>query len=132
MVNEDEKYRAEVHFISEEDWAKEFNSLLDDLGAEAGRAASDFFSETEAGIALAKVRAVYPDMRKQDTSDGYVTTDYLLRVAAVQEVLGTVLKVSGATNQEFFDGLLQYIDSKPKKRAKRRMPMSPRQWSIGL
>jgi hypothetical protein len=28
------------------------------------------------------------------------------------------LKVSGATSQEFFDGLLQYIDSKSKKRDK--------------
>ncbi len=50
---EDEKYRAEVHFICPDDWKKELQILLGDL--RSGEPQSDLNSESEASIAYSKV-----------------------------------------------------------------------------
>ena len=54
-------YCAEIEFITAEDWAKELKVLFQDLLDGEGNVSRDCTNEdSDAGIAYAKIKAVYP------------------------------------------------------------------------
>lgn len=60
------KYKAEIEFITLDDWEKELKILFNDMCDEEGSMSRDCSnSETDAGVAYAKVKAVYPQMTKE-------------------------------------------------------------------
>lgn len=62
----DERCRAEVHFISSDDWVKELNSMVDDLqAAPVSPGAEHPSSEESDGVVLDKIRAIYPSLTSQ-------------------------------------------------------------------
>lgn len=109
----DEKtpYRAEIHFIREEEWTAELQLMLDELVQANGVVGSE---DTEAGIAYSKVRSVYPHLQLKELTKGKYTAQGLANNPNSKAFLGTVLKISAATVSSFHEQLQQYIDSKDK------------------
>ncbi|TQN64072.1 Nuclear GTPase SLIP-GC [Colletotrichum shisoi] len=109
----EELYRSEIHFISLEDWQKELKTLFTDLIDDNGNISRDCTNEdSEAGIAYAKIRSVYPSKTKEMISKS--TPERLANEAAVARVLGTVKKLKAATAQDLYASMQRYVDSKEK------------------
>ncbi|KAG7290833.1 hypothetical protein NEMBOFW57_000838 [Staphylotrichum longicolle] len=129
--NADEKYRAEIHFISGSEWIKELHLLLDDLRCGSGQLNPDYAnSETETGIAYAKIRAVHPHLEKKDFLDASFTVDTLVEDTTVQKVLGTVLAISATTCKDFSERLEKYVDSRQKSRGKEKESKDLEYWPL--
>ncbi|KAI0502901.1 hypothetical protein F5B22DRAFT_631257 [Xylaria bambusicola] len=108
-----ELYRAEVEFISADDWIRELQILFTDLLDGSGQIARDATkTETDAGIAYAKVKAVYP----QKTRDmlAQASPQDLANEPAIRAILGTTKKLAKETAQGLYQGLQHYVDSKEK------------------
>ena len=68
-------YRAEIEFIGAKDWERELNILFDDLIDGSGNVSKDCTNEdTDAGVAYAKIKAVYPNKTKEDLANSSVET----------------------------------------------------------
>ncbi|KAI1502724.1 Dynamin family-domain-containing protein [Biscogniauxia marginata] len=90
-----ELYRAEVEFITKEDCT---------------------IPESEAGIAYAKIKAVYPKYTKEMIANADFNA--LATDPEICDILGTTKAVNGSTSEEFYDQLAVYIDSKDKNTEK--------------
>lgn len=136
----EELYRAEVEFITVEDWRKELKIILDDLLNDNGEVSKDCTNgDTEAGLAYAKIKAVYPHMTREDISfssvdglAGYGAVSPVLpqaplpsaqvplidhhanSVIQVRTVLGSTKKLRARTSSDLYAGLQRYVDSKEK------------------
>ncbi|KAK4109597.1 hypothetical protein N656DRAFT_839036 [Canariomyces notabilis] len=111
--NPDELYRAEVEFITADDWAKELQALYSDLldgNGEVSRECTN--QDSECGVAYAKIKAVYPKMTKEMIAEA--TPQSLANTVAVRRVLGTVKKLQATTAASLYRQLQTYGDSKEK------------------
>lgn len=128
-VREDEKYRAEIHFVSTDEWARELLTMLDDMNAgqlSPGTQSTD----SDASIAYQKVRSVYPSLSSDEIKSGEVTAEGLAQDPSVKEVLGTVKQIASSTSTEFLDFLKKFIDSKEKTRGKKKEPDAMEYWPL--
>ena len=118
------KYRAEVEFIQPEDWARELKILFDDLIDPSGHISREHVSmETEAGVAYAKIRAVYPKKMGDDLSKSSIET--MMKEPDVQELLGTTRTIDEADCGRFYKRLQHYVDSREKVRARDKKDKKP-------
>jgi hypothetical protein len=107
------KYRAEIEFISHDDWKKEVATLIKEFLTESGAISRDAADEnSDAGIAWAKFHSVYP--RKTRDSLNGCTVESLMSDKAVLAVLGTTKKITTASPTAFYWQLQRYVDSKEK------------------
>ncbi|KAF2179023.1 hypothetical protein K469DRAFT_597528 [Zopfia rhizophila CBS 207.26] len=107
------KYRAEIEFISREEWAKELDMLLREMLTETGTVSKDTADQdSDAGIAWAKFHAVFP----QKTKDMLAQCDVrsLMAENSVLDVLGTTKKIAEARPEPFYKQLQHFVDSKEK------------------
>ena len=108
------KYRAEVEFIKHEDWAKEFGALCHDLLDQGGNVSKESQQQdSEAGIAYAKIKAVYPNKTKDEfalIAQGGV--EKLMQDGCVQNVLGTTKRIEAPDSNQLYEQLQLYVDSK--------------------
>ena len=112
-----ELYHAEVEFLTADDWAKELKALYADLLESSGEVSRDSSNEdTEAGIAYAKFKAIYPRMKKEQISQS--NPQALANEPSVRSVLGTSKKLRATTAASIYDQLQTYIDSKEKNTEK--------------
>ncbi|PWY95777.1 hypothetical protein BO94DRAFT_562395 [Aspergillus sclerotioniger CBS 115572] len=117
------KYRAEVEFIKQKEWERELEILfaeIRDHQEEVARGAIP--KDSDAAVALDKIKSVYPTMTPQDILNASVAD--LLGNERVSELLGTTLGFEGNDSKAFSAKLKFYIDSKgkrgrPKKSAKK-------------
>lgn len=108
---EEEPYRAQVEFISSAEWERELKILFQDLLDGNGQVSRDCTNEdTDAGIAYAKIKAVYPQRTKEDIANSNVAT--MLR--QVSSVLGSTRNVQEQDSLLFYKKLQHYADSKEK------------------
>lgn len=108
---EDIPYRAEVEFIQPSEWEDELKILFDDLLDNNGKISSEHNKEnTDAGVAYAKIRAVYPER----TRDDVMRVDVQSMLQEVSHILGNIHHIREADSLQFFKRLQQYIDSKEK------------------
>jgi GTPase SAR1 family protein len=121
------KYRAQIEFITPQDWKKELNILIRDLLTDSGevcREASDI--NTDAGVAWAKFHAVYPHIRRE-------SMDHQILAKLMEEndldVLGTTKMLEAAEPVSFYHELQKYIDSKEKVQKKERADNSGKETS---
>jgi len=113
----DELYRAEVEFLTAEDWKKELDSLYVDLLDSNGEVSRDCANpDSEAGIAYAKIKAVYPKKTKEMISR--TSTHELVSEPAVRGVLGAVKSLKAATSSSIYGQLQEFVDSKEKNSVK--------------
>ncbi|KAI1659708.1 Dynamin family-domain-containing protein [Daldinia decipiens] len=121
-----ELYRAEIEFITAQEWIKElqilFNDLLDGNGA-VSRDCSN--ADSEAGIAYAKLKAVYPHKTKEMIAEG--TPQDFANESAVRGVLGSIKTLKENSAKSLYSQLQRYVDSKEKitgnENRKRNVPM---------
>ncbi|KAL1880627.1 hypothetical protein Daus18300_001238 [Diaporthe australafricana] len=105
-------YRAEVEFISQDDWESELKLLHGDLVEDKRLSAAYLDDNAEAGIAYAKIKAVYPDL----THDMIVKSKVaqLAERGVVANVLGKTRKIACRNARELYKSLRKYLDSKDK------------------
>lgn len=86
-----------------------FSDLLDPNGQVSREATK---TDTEAGVAYAKVRAVYP----QKTRDmiAQANPSNLANEPAVRGILGTTKVLKKETAKQLYQGMQHYVDSKEK------------------
>lgn len=126
--DENAKYRAEIEFIQAEDWEKELQVLFAEMLDGNGNISRDVYTEdSEAGVAYAKIRAVYPQKSKEELANSNIAN--LMREPAVRNVLGTTKSVKQARSDTFYRILQTYVDSKEKatddKKQKKEMEYWP-------
>ncbi|KAK6432460.1 hypothetical protein LTR95_011372 [Oleoguttula sp. CCFEE 5521] len=107
------KYRAEIEFIQPEDWERELKSVFKEIFDHKGHIIKEAHNpESDAGIAYAKIRAVYH--KHTNEMLGKSTVASLMRVPTVQSVLGTTKRINSAECASFYTRLQHYVDSKEK------------------
>jgi hypothetical protein len=112
-TDENARHRAKIEFIQPEDWEKELGILLEELRDSSGHVSHDATNEnSEAGIAYAKIKAVYPSLTRDDMAKSNVRD--LMRQPGVQSVLGTTKRVEEARSDKFNRIIQTYVDSKGK------------------
>ncbi|KAK0627656.1 hypothetical protein B0T14DRAFT_563438 [Immersiella caudata] len=112
-----ELYRAEVEFITAEDWKKELEGLFVDLIDGSGEVSRDCANaDTEAGVAYAKIKAVYPKKTKEMIIES--TSAGLVSEPAVQRVLGSTKTLRATMPGSLYIQLQEYVDSKEKNTEK--------------
>lgn len=108
--NHSQPYRGEAEFISEEDWQKEVGLLLAELVDPTKKLSKDYLqSDTGAGIAYAKIKAVYPHLSNDKLAKSSVKD--LMEDAAVMDVLGTVRSHKRSKASNLKSDLQIYVDS---------------------
>ncbi|KAF2006217.1 hypothetical protein P154DRAFT_517885 [Amniculicola lignicola CBS 123094] len=109
----DSKYRAEIEFANPEEWRKEVSALLSEFRTEDRNIVKEISDpNSEAGIAWAKVQAVYPKKPREVFKD--ITADDLMAEESVLKILGTTKKINAAIPESFYRRLQVYVDSKEK------------------
>lgn len=108
---EEKPYRAQIEFISPADWEKELKTLFQDLLDGEGKVSRECVNvETDAGIAYAKIKAVYPRKTKEDIANSSIQT--MLR--EVSHVLGKSRDIQETDSLVFYKKLQNFVDSKEK------------------
>ncbi|KAK7952370.1 uncharacterized protein PG986_008098 [Apiospora aurea] len=106
----DELYRAEVEFITLDDWKRELEHLYHDLMVPDGGLSKDVANKkTEAGIAMAKIRSVYPYIDDRELL--HSNARQLANDASLHGVLGTTKKVKANSAQKLYQQIKPYMDS---------------------
>ncbi|KAI1302789.1 hypothetical protein F5Y03DRAFT_396306 [Xylaria venustula] len=108
-----ELYKANVEFISSHEWLRELQVLYTDLldgNGQISREATN--SDSDAGVAYAKVKAVYPHMTKEMLANA--EPEDLANNPAVRGILGTTKTLTKQTAKELYEGLQRFVDSKEK------------------
>ncbi|KAL2874899.1 hypothetical protein SGCOL_009877 [Colletotrichum sp. CLE4] len=112
--------RDRVHLI--EDWKKELKTLFTDLLDDSGNISHECANEdSEAGIAYAKIKSVYPNKTKEMIAQS--DPDRLASEPAVARVLGSVKKLRAPTAKDLYASMQRYVDSKEKNPHKKDVPM---------
>ncbi|EOD47067.1 putative tat pathway signal sequence protein [Neofusicoccum parvum UCRNP2] len=102
--DEQTRYKADVEFIKPQD--------------------------CEAGVAYAKIRAVYPSKTRDQLAEGGL--EALMRVTAVNNILGTTKHIAEAGSARFYQKLQTYVDSQEKAtgREKKDEPRRMEYWPL--
>ncbi|KAK3295670.1 Dynamin family-domain-containing protein [Chaetomium fimeti] len=128
---EDQKYRAEIHFISKDDWVKELRVMLADMTDGQDALGTEYTSgESEAAVAYHKMRAVYPFLESEELRKGEFDIDELVAEPSVKDLFGTVKQVTAPTSKDFLDLLKRFIDSKEKARGGKKEPSDLEYWPL--
>lgn len=117
-------YRAEVEFISQRDWDIELDLLFRDLLDETSERPSAWRDHgSDAGIAYAKVQAVYPNLSHEELVKS--KPKELASDQAVARLLGTKTNLACATALEMHGMLSRFLDSKKKGSKTKEMALWP-------
>ena len=106
-------YRADIEFIQAADWEKDLKISLDELIDGNGQISRECTNpESEAGVAYAKIKAVYPSWTKEELARSSVAD--LMQEECVKNVLGTIKNIEKSQPEYFYRALQSYVDSKEK------------------
>lgn len=105
-------YRAKIEFVSRREWQDELQLLLGDIVTGGKVTANINDDNSEAGIAFAKVQAVYPHLNRNNLAQA--NADELLACDYIKEVVGTEIEFSTSTADELHNKIQKYVDSKEK------------------
>ena len=112
----DSHYRAKVEFITADDWEKELNILFQDLLDSNGEISRECTNqESDAGVAYAKIRAVYPKKTKEEMANSSI--ERMLK--DVSHILGKTRNIDESDSLKFYKKLQQFVDSKEKNTGKK-------------
>ena len=104
-------YRAEIEFISPDDWERELNVLFQDILDGEGKISRECYKEdTDAGIAYAKIKAVYP----HKTKDELAKSDIKTLLQEISHILGRSRDIKETDSMIFYHKLQNFVDSKEK------------------
>ena len=104
-------YRAEIEFIQPADWEKELRILFQDLLDSNGDISKDCTNkDTDAGIAYAKIKAVYPRRSKDDIANS--TIEDLL--GEVTYMLGKTRNIDDSDPLRFYNRIQKFVNSQER------------------
>lgn len=104
-------YHAQIEFIQVADWEKELKTLFQDLFDPSGHISREATNpDSDAGIAYAKIKAVYPKKAKDDIASSSVEK----MVKEVSHILGTEREIKETDSVKFYKKLQHFVDSKEK------------------
>ncbi|KAK7923086.1 hypothetical protein PG985_007157 [Apiospora marii] len=109
-VQPDEKYMAEVELVTEEEWLKEMNDLIEDIKIHQSEGDSDDDSaKAVVAIALAKIQSVYPHL----DLEALTRSNALSRVCneTLRGILGTTKKFKADSASGLYEQIKPYMDS---------------------
>lgn len=107
----EESYRAQIEFIAASDWERELGTLFQDITDGNGNISRDCSNEdTDAGIAYAKIKAVYPGKTKEDI----VNSDIQTMLQEVSHILGKSRDILETDALQFYKRLQHFVDSSEK------------------
>lgn len=112
-------YKAEIEFVTADEWRKELKILFDEMMNGEGsvsRSAGD--ESSEAGIAFATIRSVYPQRTKENFEDLANDRGIEQLMRELDAVLGSTKKFRDDSSLTFYRQLQSYIDSKEKNKDK--------------
>ena len=113
---QDKPYVAKIEFIGIADWEKELKILFEDLLDNNGNVSKDCSNEdTDAGVAYAKIKAVYPHKTKEDIANSNIKT--MLR--EVSHILDSERNLEETDSLIFYKKLQSFVDSKEKSTGKK-------------
>ena len=108
---ETSEYVAKIEFITENDWRGELELLYQDLLDNSGSVSRDSYNaDTDAGVAYAKIKAVYPSLTKEDMAN--ISIPRLIQ--GVAKVLGQIRTIEENDSLLCYKQLQRYVDSKEK------------------
>ncbi|KAI9669298.1 MAG: hypothetical protein M1831_000333 [Alyxoria varia] len=106
-------YRAEIEYIERHDWERELTLLFQEILDGNGTLSREISNEdTEAGVAYAKIKAVYPKFTKEMIEESSV--EQMMRHPNVS-VLGKSEHIKEHDSLKFYKRLQAKIDSSEKK-----------------
>jgi GTPase SAR1 family protein len=106
-------YRGEVEFITEEEWQKEISILLQELVEPGKKLSAEYLQkDTGAGVAYAKIKAVYPNLTNSQLAKSDVKD--LMNDPVVKAVLGQVRLHKRSSASDLKSDLQMYVGG-PKK-----------------
>ncbi|TGO14415.1 hypothetical protein BTUL_0053g00140 [Botrytis tulipae] len=109
-------FRAEIEFISEQEWKEEMDILLDDLkNATKGEDVS-VKSGSEASTAFAKISAVWPSVTLSKLK-GMTSQELFDQIDGVSNILDCHLEISERKAKPFSREINKYIDSNNKQKS---------------
>ncbi|KAF5868435.1 uncharacterized protein Bfra_012345 [Botrytis fragariae] len=110
----DRAFRAEIEFISEEEWKKEMDVLLDDLANATKGEDVTIKSGSAASIAFAKISAVWPEVTLGKLK-GMSSEQLFDEVDGVSDILDCSLEIADHKAKDFAEKISLYIDSNNKE-----------------
>ncbi|KAH0369733.1 hypothetical protein KCU65_g3085, partial [Aureobasidium melanogenum] len=111
--DETSKYRAEIEFIKPAEWEKELRVLFEEIIDGSGNISREVSNpDSQAGIAYAKIRAVYWRLTRDDLTASSV--EKLMADQSVRGLLGTTKYIKDRYCDTFYKSLQHYVDSKEK------------------
>lgn len=114
------RYRAEIEFVTAAEWERELVALKQALRAEEDAVAvGQIASDSEAAVALDKIRAVYPRLRTAGDVLG-AEVGVLMALPALRERLGGKVVLGEDDAKLFSKKLRAYIDSRAKGKKKKK------------
>jgi hypothetical protein len=106
------RYQAEIEYIDAESWERELNHLWGDLMNPDGQISQDHTnSETDAGVAYAKIKAVYPQLARTKEMIKECSPSALMTESQVARLLGTVKAIAYPEGGRFYQELRSYLES---------------------
>ena len=112
-VDEASTYRAEIEFVRAEDWHRELTVLFDEVFDKLhGMSKEANNPDTIAGVAWAKIRAVYSNHTRDMLQKS--TTRQLMEVPNVKSILGTTKRIKSGECATFYRELQHFVDSQQK------------------
>ncbi|KAI4765676.1 hypothetical protein E4T52_09296 [Aureobasidium sp. EXF-3400] len=111
--DENSKYRAEIEFIKPAEWERELKVLFEEIIDGSGGISREVSNpDSQAGIAYAKIRAVYWRLTRDDLIESSI--EKLMADHSVRGLLGTTKYVKDRHCDTFYKTLQHYVDSKEK------------------
>ena len=128
-IDEASKYRGEVEFVRPEDWRRELTILFDEVFDNVhGMNKEAHNPDTIAGVAWAKIRAVYPQHTKEMLQKS--TVKQLMEVPSVKSTLGTTKRIKSGDCESFYQELQHYVDSQQKADSSSRSKREQEFWPL--
>jgi GTPase SAR1 family protein len=119
-------YRAQIEFITAEDWEMELRALFQDLFDECGEM-KNVSRDTDA-VAWAKIKAVYPQKTKEAISTA--TVEQLVQDNHVKPILGKTKVLEASNSSAFYRHLQRYVDSQEKAKKDDKTPREMEYWPL--
>lgn len=111
--NPKERYIANIEFVSAEDWNYELEKLFQDLVLPDGEVSQEATNKsTDAGVAWAKIHAVYPHITREELPQ--IDRQTLANDPAVVDILGATRIIRSPAVESFYEGIRVYVDSREK------------------
>ncbi|KAI0432051.1 hypothetical protein F5Y09DRAFT_302853 [Xylaria sp. FL1042] len=124
-----ELYRAEIEFITHQEFVRELHVLFKDLLDGNGQISREATTaDSDAGIAYAKVKAVYPQKTREMLAEA--NPEDLANEPAVRGILGTTKILRKRTAKELYRAMQHFVDSKEKSAGTKRADTPMEYWPL--